>query len=104
MNLNCILSNVLLRIYNELRRIGEIPYHLLDCLYIPLDQKRVYRTRNIGHIPNISHRTGGKHSYAEWAHVIGIFQTLIYLHLQNKEDNRILDIGYRMWDWLVSIS
>jgi SAM-dependent methyltransferase len=38
-------------------------------------------------------RTGGKNSYAEWAHTIGIFQTLIYMHVDGKEGNRILDVG-----------
>jgi SAM-dependent methyltransferase len=44
-------------------------------------------------IPDFLHRRGGKLSYAEWAHVIGIFQTLLYLNLKNKTGNRILDIG-----------
>ena len=69
------------------------PYHLLDTLYLPLDRKNILRTKNIRKIPNGRNRRGGKHSYAEWAHVIGIFQTLIYLHLEQKTNNKILDIG-----------
>lgn len=38
-------------------------------------------------------RRGGKVSYAEWAHVIGIFQTVFYQTLTQKSDNQILDIG-----------
>jgi SAM-dependent methyltransferase len=44
-------------------------------------------------IPNEGNRRGGKYSYAEWAHVIGIFQTLIWLSLDTKENNSILDVG-----------
>ena len=76
-----------------LREIGGNPYHLLDDLYISLDRDQVRRTRNIRLIPGVKDRRGGKHSYAEWAHVIGIFQTLMFLHLQNKQDNMILDVG-----------
>jgi len=32
-------------------------------------------------------------SYAEWAHVIGIFQTIIYQTIEKKTGNKILDIG-----------
>ena len=76
-----------------LRQVGINPYHLLDRLYTPLDRKYIRRTRNIRLIPNASDRRGGKFSYAEWAHVIGIFQTLMFLHLSKKENNRILDVG-----------
>jgi SAM-dependent methyltransferase len=44
-------------------------------------------------IPNEKSRLGGKYSYAEWAHVIGIFQTLICQHRQQQSANQILDIG-----------
>ena len=84
-------------IYNAiskgLNRIGIRPYRLLDALYIPLDQKNIRRTRNIRLIPDNRNRRGGKSSYAEWAHVIGIFQTMMFFYLGNKENNRILDVG-----------
>jgi 2-polyprenyl-3-methyl-5-hydroxy-6-metoxy-1,4-benzoquinol methylase len=76
-----------------LHRIGLLPYHSLDTLYIPLDRKHVRRTRNIRLIPNERKRRGGKYAYSEWAHVIGIFQTLMFLHLKRKENNVILDVG-----------
>jgi SAM-dependent methyltransferase len=76
-----------------LREIGVIPYHLLDAVYTPLDRKQIRRTRNIRLIPNSRNRRGGKYSYAEWAHVIGIFQTLMLLHLPQEENNAILDVG-----------
>ncbi len=76
-----------------LRRMGLYSYHLLDSLFRPLDQRYIRRTKNIRLIPDESNRRGGKHSYAEWAYVIGIFQTLMYSHLRNKESNTILDVG-----------
>jgi len=69
-------------------------YSELDPLYIELDKDHVRRSRNIRLIPAEMHRRGGgKYSYAEWAHVIGVFQTLLYLHLDKKHDNVILDAG-----------
>lgn len=68
-------------------------YRLLDRLYVPLDRQRIRRTRNLRLLPPARYRTGGKFSYAEWAHVVGIFQTLLCLHLAKKEDNLILDVG-----------
>lgn len=68
-------------------------YKLLDRLYIILDKQHVLRTKNIRLIPTENNRRGGKYSYAEWAHVIGIFQTLMYVHLEKKENNVILDVG-----------
>lgn len=82
-----------LNIRQKLGSIGTSLYHLLDSLYIPFDRRFVCRTRNIRLIPNESSRRGGKYSYAEWAHVIGIFQTLMYQHLDAKRDNAILDVG-----------
>lgn len=78
---------------STLERLKHNFYKLLDRLYVPLDRKFILRTKNIRLIPTEHDRKGGKYSYAEWAHVIGIFQTLIYLHLPNKEDNNILDVG-----------
>lgn len=84
------IQNILLK---GLRRIGIDPYRLLDRLYLPLDRRHILRTRNIRLIPGEANRRGGKYAYGEWAHVIGIFQTLMFLHLARKENNRILDIG-----------
>jgi SAM-dependent methyltransferase len=64
----------------------------LDRLFVPLDKTRLYRTQNLRLIPWENDRRGGKHSYAEWAHVIGIFQTLLCQHL-DTESNAILDVG-----------
>lgn len=76
-----------------LQQAGISRYNWLDRLFLPLDRKYIRRTRNIRLIPSERFRRGGKYAYAEWAHVIGIFQTLMYLHLTNKEGNAMLDIG-----------
>lgn len=73
--------------------LGSFVYRVLDHAYLPFDRHRVRRTKNIHLIPGIDHRFGGKRSYAEWAHVIGIFQTLMFLHLPKNENNAILDVG-----------
>jgi SAM-dependent methyltransferase len=76
-----------------LKSLGLYNYETLDELYLPLDKKQIRKTKNIRLIPNQDNRRGGKYSYAEWAHVAGIFQTLMLLHLDKKEGNKILDIG-----------
>ena len=86
-------NSMKVKLGQRLRLLGGKPYHFLDSLYISLDRKHIRRTRNIRLIPNENNRSGGKYSYAEWAHVIGIFQTLMYMHLDVKEDNAILDVG-----------
>lgn len=68
-------------------------YSLLDNLYVPIDQTFLRRARNIRLIPKVGDRRGGKFSYAEWAYVIGVFQTLMFIQLKKKENNQILDIG-----------
>lgn len=68
-------------------------YKLLDRLYLPVDKRKVKRAENILHIPYLDNRRGGKRSYVEWGHVIGIFETLFCIHLTRKSDNRILDLG-----------
>ena len=65
----------------------------IDEEYLRFDKRQVYRTNNIQNIPNKKHRTGGKNSYAEWAHIIGIFQTIIYQQLSKKNNNNFLDVG-----------
>jgi SAM-dependent methyltransferase len=68
-------------------------FPLIDKLYIDIDRSHIRRTKNIRLIPGYKDRRGGKLSYAEWAHVIGIFQTLIYQTVRNKTGNTIADIG-----------
>lgn len=81
------------KIRRRAKGTGANSYHSLDSRYLPLDRQNIRRTRNIRLIPEESNRRGGKYSYAEWAYVIGIFQTLMFLHLRNKENNMILDVG-----------
>ncbi len=65
----------------------------LDNVYRKIDRKHIRRTNNIQFIPGFPNRRGGKLSYAEWAHVIGIFQSLFYQILPKKSANQFLDIG-----------
>ena len=66
---------------------------ILDRLFRSIDVTRILRTMNLRLIPDMDHRRGGKHAYAEWAHVIGLFQALIYQNLGKQDANVILDIG-----------
>jgi SAM-dependent methyltransferase len=70
-----------------------LSYRLLDRLYVPRDIEHLRRTRNLRLIPCEDNRRGGKLSYAEWAHVIGIFQTLLHLHIVKKTGLEMLDVG-----------
>ena len=65
----------------------------LDKMFLEHDLGKVRRTSNLRLMPDREHRYGGKSSYGEWCHVVGIFQTMLYLHLKKKDDNRILDVG-----------
>lgn len=72
---------------------STIPPTDIDSIFLDRDKKEVLRTINLQDIPGKQYRIGGKTSYVEWAHVIGIFQTLIYLNLTKKDGNKILDVG-----------
>jgi SAM-dependent methyltransferase len=72
---------------------GKSIYRILDRIYLTLDRKEIRRTRNIRLIPREAFRRGGKRSYAEWGHVIGIFQTLMWLELDQRTDLVMLDVG-----------
>ena len=86
-----LLQNLQEQDKNEL--LNSFSYAQLDPFYIQLDKHYVRRTKNICLIPSEKNRRGGKYSYGEWAHVIGIFQTLFYFNLENKMANKILDVG-----------
>jgi len=68
-------------------------FRWLDKKFTSEDKKQVLRTNNLHHIPPIEFRRGGKQAYAEWAHVIGIFQTIIGQTIDFKPDVRVLDVG-----------
>ena len=76
-----------------LKKILKRSFPIIDGIYLNIDKGQIRRTKNLRLIPGIKHRRGGKISYAEWSHVIGIFQTVIYQNLMNKTGNKILDIG-----------
>jgi len=79
---------------SELRsKLKTTWYRWLDRRFLPLDRQKIRRTRNLRLLPGAPQRTGGKFSYAEWAHVIGIFQTLLWQQLAKKQNNEILDVG-----------
>ena len=79
-------------------------YEQLDEQFVPLDQQRAKTTSILDLIPQREHRSVGKKSYAEWAHIAGIFQTLMFLHLKQKEGNQILDLGCGTGQLAVSAS
>jgi SAM-dependent methyltransferase len=68
-------------------------YASLDAAFLPLDRAAIKRTRNLTRIPAQGDRRCGKSAYGEWAHIIGIFQTLIGLTVRSPEPNTILDVG-----------
>jgi len=68
-------------------------HNLIDKLFRKEDAQQLKRTRNLRLIPDFENRRGGKVAYAEWAHVIGIFQTLMYQNLKARQGSQILDIG-----------
>lgn len=74
-------------------KLGRKIFALVDILFGKQDKQFILRSRNIQNIPDLRQRRGGKVSYAEWAHVIGIFQTVIYGILESKTSNKVLDIG-----------
>ncbi len=76
-----------------IKKLSRKLFAVLDLLFSRGDRKFILRTNNIQNIPGLRHRRGGKVSYAEWAHVIGIFQTIFYNTLEKKQGNKILDIG-----------
>lgn len=71
----------------------KLDYREIDKVYLNLDKGKILRTNNINDIPHADERRGGKIAYSEWAHVIGLFQSLFYFQLNNHVNNRILDIG-----------
>lgn len=68
-------------------------YPRLDRFYRYADKKDIGVTNNLGSIPELAMRIGGKRSYAEWAYVIGIFQTLIHQNIKIKSGANVLDVG-----------
>ncbi|MEM6530235.1 MAG: hypothetical protein AAF653_18185, partial [Chloroflexota bacterium] len=62
----------------------------LDRQFLEYDKANVRRTRNLRLIPTVENRRGGKLAAIEWAHVIGLFQSLIAIHLNSRPDAHIL--------------
>lgn len=75
-------------------KLVSIYLTVVEKMYLKVDQSTVRRTKNIQRIPGMPYRSrGGKVSYGEWAHVIGVFQTLLYQTLDQKDGNSVLDVG-----------
>lgn len=72
-----------------LRRCGRA----LDNYYLEKDRAKVNTTRSLRLIPAVADRVGGKESYGEWAHVIGVFRGIIYETIDSKSGLKILDAG-----------
>ncbi|HWD86708.1 MAG TPA: class I SAM-dependent methyltransferase [Mucilaginibacter sp.] len=73
--------------------MNEKIVHWIDRKFRKIDISHLGRTKNIRLIPDLKNRRGGKLAYGEWAHVIGIFQTIIYQTIDKKTGNDILDAG-----------
>lgn len=65
----------------------------LDDLYLSADKSEIRRSKNLRFVPNSASRRGGKTSYVEWGHVIGVFQSLFYRTLPTHTGNQLLDVG-----------
>lgn len=76
-----------------MKKILKLIYNLLDTIYLNLDIPLVKGENSLRLLPSFNNRKGGKISYAEWAHDIGIFKTLILQNTINCESPEILDIG-----------
>ena len=74
-------------------KILRLVHGFIDSMYTYWDKKTIRRGRNLRFVPGLLNRRGGKVSYLEWGHVIGIFQTMINLNLKRPSGNFILDIG-----------
>ena len=74
-------------------KVGMAIFPALDALFTRIDKTHLRRTKSLSFVPNYKFRRGGKVSYVEWGHVIGIFQSLIYENLQGETAPQILDVG-----------
>lgn len=86
------LAKLKKRINNLSRKVKDYFIIRQDIKFLKFDKSRILRTTNLEYIPNIQNRVGGKYSYGEWCHVIGIFQTLLGVHLPHYGPT-VLDIG-----------
>jgi SAM-dependent methyltransferase len=68
-------------------------YRSLDRQFLPLDKARTKRAKELRLVPELEYRIGGKQSYGEWCHVIGVFQALIGSNVAKPVGNQIVDIG-----------
>ncbi len=83
------------RVFNKI-------YGYLETLFRVFDSRVTRLEKNCLIIPSSRLRYGGQRSLTEYAHTIGIFQTLLYMYLKNKENAYILDFGCGTGKLLIS--
>jgi len=71
----------------------RLAYRGLDRLFRPLDLGYLHQTPNLARLPDAAHRYGGQTGLAEWSHTIGLFQALMFAHLDGKPAPVVLDVG-----------
>jgi len=76
-----------------MKKILRSIYNLLDGIYLNLDKRLIKGENSLQLLPSFNNRKGGKISYAEWAHDIGVFKTLILQQTLQSNSPEILDIG-----------
>jgi len=76
-----------------MKKILKFFYDLFDQLYVKTDKRFIKGENSLRLLPNFKNRQGGKISYAEWAHDIGVFKTLIFQQTRAHQSPHILDIG-----------
>jgi len=76
-----------------MKKILKLIYNLLDAIYLNLDKPLIKGENSLQLLPSFNNRKGGKISYAEWAHDIGVFKTLILQHTLQCKSPDILDVG-----------
>ncbi len=87
--------------YKDSRMFRKI-YSYLESLFRIFDSRVARLEKNCLIIPPSHLRFGGQRSLTEYAHTIGIFQTLLYMYLKNKESANILDFGCGTGKLLIS--
>ena len=88
-----MMSGNLFRRLARFLRSEQRAYSLLDPHFVARDTKQLRGALNLRHIPSLRYRRPGRHGYAEWAHSIGIFQTLMHQQLEGRANCSILDVG-----------
>jgi SAM-dependent methyltransferase len=68
-------------------------YKVADALFWPLERRELQQSRNLASIPKLPGRKGGTHTLSEWAYTIGVFQSIFYHAVGQRERLDVLDVG-----------